>query len=339
MKSSTTEPRLRTFSHLWRRAPAWRLIGLVAALLTALCVLFPTRVPAPTPVSSNLASVPPASYTPQPGTTITPKTFLGPAPTQTASSASAAKPLQVRTAHLSLATPDSRTDAPNRLNDAMAGQRIHGSLRVDGFEVPLPPGDWLQLAGMNFHIPTASGEVVVLGLVENRRLMGFARIEAGRGTTGFRAVPGCDRQNANTNALVKEALEPFGHQACWMISHTFLAPWQAWADRATKLPALDRAAAGDLSAKGVSYPPEMMSVRFTRAERWGVLEVRYGFNPEEDHITSSNVATYVDSDWEPANIARYPDKVTYVDKLKHWANGFWPRFKAAFDAGKPASSP
>jgi len=220
----------------------------------------------------------------------------------------------------------------------MAGQRIHGSLRVDGFDVPLPPGDWLRLASMNFHMSTASGELLMLGRIENRRLMGYVRITAGHGTAGFRATPGCDRQSANTNVLVSETLEPFGHQACWLIEHTFLAPLQAWADRANKLPTLERAAAGDLSAKGVSYPQEMLNVRFTRSERWGLLEVRYGFNPEEDRITSSDVATYTDSDWEPANIARYPDKVAYVDKLKQWANGFWPRFKTAFDAGKQTTS-
>lgn len=336
MKGNTIESRFRTFAHLWRRAPTWRLIGLVAALLTALCVLFPTHISTPALASSNMAAVSPASYTPQPETTITPKTSPEPAPVQTAISASTAKPPHVQTANLSLATPDIHPHAPGELNDALAGQRINGSLRVDGFDVPLPPGDWLRLAGMHFHMPTASGELLMLGLVKNQRLMGYARITAGRSTTGFRATPGCDRQNANTNVLVNEALEPFGHQACWLIEHTFLAPLQAWADRANKLSPLERAAAGDLSAKGVSYPQEMLNVRFTRSERWGLLEVRYGFNPEEDHITSSDVATYADSDWEPANIARYPDKVTYVDKLKHWANGFWPRFKAAFDAGKQA---
>jgi hypothetical protein len=342
VKGSTIESRFRTFASLWRRAPTWRLIGLVAALLTALCVLFPARISAPIPAYSNVAAVSPASYTPQPEAAITPKTFPEPAPIQTAASASTTKPPHVQTANLSLATADTHALAPDKLNDALAGQRISGSLRVDGFDVPLPPGDWLRLASMHGHTQTASGEVLVLGRVKNRRLMGLVRITAARSTLnpakGFPALPGCDRQNTHNNVLVNEAVEPFGHQACWLIDHSFLAPLQAWADQAHKLPPELRAAAGDLAAKGVSYPQDTISVRFIRAELWGALEVRYDFNPEEDHITSSDIATYADSDWDPANITRYPDKIAYVDKLKHWANDFWPRFKAAFDAGNLASS-
>ncbi len=252
-----------------------------------------------------------------------------------------ASPPHAQTAHLSLATPGESHDT-NGLNDALAGRRFSGSLRVDGFDVPLPPGDWLQLASMHFDQKTTAGELLMLGRVKNRRLMGYIRITAARSTSepeaGFRASPGCDHQNENTNVLVREALEPFGHQACWVMDHSFLAPLQAWADRANKLPALERAAAGDLAAKGVSYPQEMVDIRFTRAERWGLLEVRYVFNPEEDHITSTNVATYTDSDWQPANIPRYPEKVAYVNKLTRWSGDFWPRFKAAFDAGQPAVS-
>jgi hypothetical protein len=248
----------------------------------------------------------------------------------------------VQTAKLSLATPDNHGPAVDGLDGAIAGRRISGSLRVDGFDVPLPPGDWLQLSSGHFKQPTAAGELLTLGRVKGRRLVGYIRITAGRSVAnppaGFPGTPGCDRQNQNTNILVNEGQEPFGHQACWVMDHYFLVPLQAWADRSNKLPALERAAAGDLAAKGVSYPQEMISLRLTRAETWGLLEVRYVFSPEEDHITSNNVATYADSDWQPGMIDRYPEKVAYIAKLKRWGDDFWPRFKSAFSAGRQTPS-
>ncbi|WP_157971452.1 hypothetical protein [Dyella sp. C9] len=334
MSVRTTESPLRTLRRLWKRAPAWRLTGLAAALLTALCLLFPPDR-AVGHHGAAAAVSPAARYTPQPAAA--PSAMQATAPAATAVTAPATAP-PVQTAILSLATPDSHGASADELDNAVAGRRISGSLRVDGFDVPLPPGDWLQLANARFKQSTADGEMLMLGRVKNRRLVGYVRITAGRSTSapgaGFRATPGCDHKNENTNVLVNEASEPFGHQACWLLDHSFLAPLQAWADRSNKLPPLERAAAGDLAAKGVSYPQEMISLRFTRAETWGLLEVRYVFSPEEDHITSSNVASYTDSDWQPGTIGRYPEKVAYVAKLKQWGDDFWPRFKLAFDAGQ-----
>lgn len=331
------ESALRTFRQLWQRAPIWRLTGLLAALLTLLCLLFPWRPPV---TAQATAAASPATYAPQPRPAVVPAAATAQAMPPAASAAPAPTPVNptpVQTAKLSMATPDNHGPTVDGLDGAIAGRHLSGSLRVDGFDVPLPPGDWLQLASAHFKQFAATGEILMLGRVKNRRLVGYIRITAGRSMAsppaGFPGTPGCDRQSENTNILVNEGQEPFGHQACWMIDHSFLVPLQAWADRANKLPALERAAAGDLAAKGVSYPEEMISLRFTRAETWGLLEVRYVFSPEEDHITSNNVATYVDSDWQPRTIGRYPDKVAYVAKLKHWGDDFWPRFKSAFDAG------
>jgi hypothetical protein len=316
-------------------------------LLTLLCLLFPSRGPVVAKAPAPLAQ---ATYTPQPKLLAAPAAAQAaaapPAPAVPAPAPAAALPVQ--TAKLSLATPDeSRT--VDGLNDALAGHHFSGSLRVDGFNVPLPPGAWIELAGMHVDQKspqgdkTASGELLMLGRVKDRRLAGFIRITAVRSTTdpgaGFGVSPGCDKQNENTNVLVREAMGPSGHEACWLIDHFFLTPLQAWADRSNKLPVLERAAFGDLAAKGVTYPSEMLNVRFTRAERWGLLEVRYVFSPEEDHIAADpDVATYADSDWQPGAIDRYPEKVAYVAKLKQWGDNFWPRFKVAFDAGRPTPS-
>jgi hypothetical protein len=96
-------------------------------------------------------------------------------------------------------------------------------------------------------------------------------------------------------------------------------------------------AAGDLAAKGVDYPQDLVDVRFTRAESWGFLEVSYLFDPELDGITSNIALSARESDWHAPNASRFPDKVAYLSKMRDWGEGFWPKFQQTFESGKPAS--
>ena len=228
------------------------------------------------------------------------------------------------------------------MNNALAGRRYSGVMRVDGYEVPLPAGEWLLLSNLRFKLPTATGEQLFLGRVQNHRLMGAMQITAARSNdvpgAGFAKVPGCADHIENANHVVNEGVEDHGHEACWVMDHMFMSPLEAWADRSKKIPQLLRAAAGDLAAKGITYPQDMISLRLTRAEIWGLLEVRYIFNPEEDRIQSATTATYADSDWQPGTVDRYPEKMAYLEKLRQWGDVFWPRFKTAFDDGRLAAA-
>ena len=137
-----------------------------------------------------------------------------------------------------------------------------------------------------------------------------------------------------TNAATEVLHELAGkYAACWTIRTIYATGWSRWGDRAVKLSAIDRAAAGDMSATGITYPQDFISVQFTRTEAWGLLEVMYLFSPEVEHITSHTVLSINESDWTPANLSRYPEKVAYIDKMKAWGKAFWPQFKQAFDGG------
>lgn len=232
------------------------------------------------------------------------------------------------------------SSGPDGLDSAFAGRSYSGSLRVDGFNVPLPAGTWLMLANTSFKLPTATGEMVYLGQIKKRRLVGAIRITAGRSLdrpgAGFRATPGCIDHQTDNNYVVSEEVIPHGHQACWVIGIEVTTPLQQWADRAVRLQGLERAAAGDMAAKGVTYPQDLVLVRFTRAETWGLLEVKYFFSPEAAGIKSNDAISPRDSDWFVDNISRYPEKQAYVAKLKQWGSQFWPRFKSAFDEGQLA---
>ncbi|GAB2913518.1 hypothetical protein GCM10027093_59990 [Paraburkholderia jirisanensis] len=246
----------------------------------------------------------------------------------------------VANAQISLATPGQPKAAdPSGLNGAMFGRTFQQSVQADHFNVPLPPGQWVMLAHFNIHTPTSAGHAYFLGHIEHRRLVGGVRLFALHSNdqpgAGFPAAKGCVIGNPNANYVYIESITANDHQGCWIVDHYFTPPLQQWADRATRISALDRAVGGDLAAKGVDYPQDLPTVRFTRAEKWGVLEVTYLFDPELDGIQSANALSVSESDWHAANISRFPEKVAYVAKLRAWGEGFWPKFQQAFDSGKP----
>jgi len=364
VSSTNSEPWFRTFRRLWTRAPLWRLIGMSAAALMLLFVLF-SRYPADrsastgstgnaryisqasnsAPAGINAANMAAASTVRAPSHAVsadTPSHVLSAkgSPPLRASRLAASIP-KAHTASLSLATPDSQLNASSGLDSGLAGRSYSGSMRVNGFSVPLPTGNWLMLANDNVKLPTAAGELIYIGQIAKKRLIGLIRITAVRSLeqpgTGFRVAPGCIDHQEDNNYVMSEEMIPNGHQACWIIGITNTNSLQQWADRAAKIDSLNRAAAGDLAAKGVSYPQDLIDVRFTRAETWGVLEVKYFFSPETAGITSNEALSPRDSDWFVQNISRFPEKQAYVDKLKQWATQFWPRFKSAFDNGQPSN--
>jgi hypothetical protein len=364
VSSKLPESPLQTCRRLWRQAPLWRLTGMTAALMTLLFVLFfPSNHSARLPTTAGVADQ--ASYAGHPAVA---SVNVTPAPAVTSSGAPSApvntapQPLQKyasklpdavaaasssrpQTASLALAVPGGAQAVGNSgLDSALLGRTYSGSVRVDGYDLPLPAGSWALLAKTSVKQPSLSlaGEVIYLGRIRKRRLEGAIRITAVRSTTtpgkGFRQVKGCVTGQADSSYVMAEQVVAFGQQSCWLVQNYFTNPFQQWADRATHLDPLLRAVAGDLAAKGVSYPQDMMMVRFTRAETWGMLEVGYMFSPEAEGITSAPAVSYADSDWHVGNIDRFPEKLAYVEKLKHWGAEFWPQFKAAFAGGENHSS-
>lgn len=329
----------------------WRLTGMSAAALTLIAVLF-FHDNQPQPAST--AAINHATYAPKPAnpvknldanriTSALNRQSAADASVPAASASSANSqdhidlPKQPKQASsLSLATPGDVQDKASSLNSALGGRTYADSASVDGYKIPLPAGDWVVLSNAHFKSPQATGELVFLGQVSNRHLIGGVRISAVRSTgqDGEQFPPklkGCVENQGNALYVAPEAMDSNGHQSCWLIDSYFTPPLQQWADRAIKLPALDRAAAGDMAAKGVSYPQDFIRIRMTRTEKWGLLEVSYLFSPTAAGIKSNEVISMTDSDWTRENISRFPEKVAYVDKLKQWGIKFWPRFKSMFD--------
>ncbi|HLF16985.1 MAG TPA: hypothetical protein VI796_06120 [Candidatus Thermoplasmatota archaeon] len=133
------------------------------------------------------------------------------------------------------------------------------------------------------------------------------------GGTGYRPFKQCQRKALM--AVVVHANEEFGIQDCWTLNHN--SGTAAWTAKGTH--PLLRAAAGALQVAGVPIPETLLSVYYRLADTRGFLNVIYYFNPERDGIKTRPTATWEDSDWHRDYIARYPDKVAYVQRLKAWA--------------------
>jgi hypothetical protein len=117
--------------------------------------------------------------------------------------------------------------------------------------------------------------------------------------------------------------EEFGRQDCWTIDH--IVSMRPEGDT----PSIIGAAIGELEARGVKYPPLLLSAFFRLADKQGFLDVVYYFNPETDGIISKP-ASWEESDWNRNRIHQYSDKIAYVEKLRAWAVAWYPAVREGF---------
>jgi hypothetical protein len=341
-----------TFKALWNRAPIWRLFLLSAILLTLLFALFPPNpaelaktpsVATPTSATYQSRVSPSVTAPPPPPPTVTAENDTPKSRPRGTVAPTVTPPVTPQTATLTMVTAGpAKSRNESGLDAALLGLLYHDAVTIDGFTIPLPPGAWASLAHSTITQQSLTGDAHFLGQIRNKRVVGVIRVFAARSNdrpgAGFNEVKSCTEVNpGRTFVAIDDEMVPHGHQACWTIRDVYATPWSRWADRAVKLSSIDRAAAGDMTAKGVTFPQDFISLTFTRTETWGLLEVGYLFSPESEGITSNVVLSVSETDWTPANISRYPDKVAYIDKLKAWGTAFWPKFKASFAAATPPS--
>ena len=355
------------FRALCSRAPLWRFFLMLASLASMLFILYPPDLlrgkskPAVSPAnevatySNPVTPLNPVSPTAsQAGNAV----VANPPPALITKPAGAAAPVDAvdirapatknapaapspKTADLSLATVGATSAADDSgINSALMGRTYSGSIHVDGYKIPLPSGNWVSLANMGIKLPTANGLSFFLGKIKHKHLVavvkGIVVRSKDRPGAGFAEVKGCTEIDPTRNfAFVEEAV-PFGNQACWRIHSYYTPPWLKWADRSIKIDPLDRAAAGDMQAEGVTYAQDFVDVRFSRFTTWGGMEVHYMFSPEEEGIPSNAVLSYLDMDWRANNIVRYPEKIAYINNLEKWGATFWPQVKAGFAEGQRA---
>jgi hypothetical protein len=211
------------------------------------------------------------------------------------------------------------------------GKTLTGQVPVQGRSVPLGPGEWIVVA--HFPAPDDGGvESIYLAQLNKDLLSKAVLIQAsrlgGESAQGYRRSTQCVRTVLLFAKTVSN--EDFGAQDCWTINHNM--PTRT--ERET--PSIIRAALGELETRGVKYPPVMLSAFFRLADKQSFQNTIYLFNPESDGIKSSPTPIWEESDWHRNYIRQYPEKVTYVEKLRGWAEAWHPLVRNAFESGRPA---
>lgn len=306
---------MNAFKALWRRAPLWQLCFLLAGLGTLLCVLLPFY-PSASPLKPPARLLDDGNYVSH---VSKPQVAAAPASSS-----------QVHATSLSMATMGT--------SDIPAERRLSGSVRVNGFNIKLPAGEWILLANQTIKLPQSSGMTYFLGKVEGKRLSGGIRLFAIRSNDSASAeltpLKGCQPDDAGLIHVEVDPAFPGGSRGCWSMSNFFTPGFQHWADRSVNMPSIDRAAAGELAAKDISYPQDFVSVKMGRSEPWGLLEVYYMFSPEAQGIHSTPALSYRDSDWHASNKHRTPEQDAYIEKIKRWGTSHWAEFKRDFLDGR-----
>ena len=319
---------MKTWRILWRRAPAWRMSLLAAVVCSALFFIFPPRTghrPMPPPLG---VSGTPATFTPTlPPLTVPPTgrntpPLAGPPvagvpqPVPSPSAVTQGASLRVIASSAPNAAP-AIPGTPTGEQISLMGKTFTGRLPYLGRQLPLPPGTWTVVAQV---FPSAHGdgsEGTALAEHVNARLVGLTVFTGtgpqARGGTGYRPFTQCQR--TALTVVVVHANEEFGVQNCWTINHN--TGTDAWSAKGAH--PLMRAAAGALQVTAVAIPETLLSVYYRLADKQGFLNVLYYFNPEREGIRTRPTATWEESDWHRDYIARYPDKVAYVQRLKAWA--------------------
>jgi len=283
-------------------------------------------VPSPAPAVQDQASS---------GTSAPSEAPAAPARKQEATRIRQAAPEAPREVPLALSRPagSAYTDtAQGTGSKAPMGRTFRDTFEVGGHRLPLPPGMWTVLSDIRGNRPDQTIATYFLGRIEHQRLAGAMVVQSvvakTSPATGFPAARYCD--DGSALYLVNESNEPNGSQSCWLMHNIFTPPWTHWDDRNVQIGQAERAAAGEMSVRGISYPQDFVAIEFHRAEKADLLHVSYLFSPEQEHINTSPANTFRDSDWYGPNVARDSARVAYVGRLRDWGTNWWNRFKQAF---------
>jgi len=303
---------------LWRRSSAFKGIVVVVAGLALLAVAALSLRP-----GRHGAAVPPAvapSVT-GPATQIAAVDQLPVAPV---ASAGRADPSVTR----SRSRPSAATRAGAGLSATTPMDKTAtGYVVTQGMAVPLPPGQWVVVA----HVPAPEpGGIESLFLAQMRRdklsraVLVQARAQVDDSATGFQRSAQCARPALLYAKTISN--EEFGRQDCWTIDHNVsMRPER-------DSPPIIGTAIGELDLRGIKNASVLLSAFFRLADRQRSLDVVYYLNPETDGIISKP-ASWEESDWNRNHIHQYPDKIAYVEKLRAWAEAWYPAVRESFQGG------
>lgn len=214
-----------------------------------------------------------------------------------------------------------------------AGTIVRDAVVLGSKQIPLPPGKW-EVYGSSEGQSSFSSPLNNLILVntENKNLpkavVLYTNVEGGGRGFGWNTMKACGRNDMHHR--LTEENTPGGRQACWFVNHTRMT-------RTNKTPQFIRAALDRVIAEGRPLPLTSVYVGMRIADSLDFLTIRYYFNPESDGFAPPKVTTWRSNDWHRDLVHRDSKKVEYVELIKRWGEGWFPKVKSGFE-GKLAST-
>lgn len=209
--------------------------------------------------------------------------------------------------------------APANSSSPWIGKIFEGRITLSGQTAPLPDGKWMGLAFFRGAPGSVNGDAVVLGRMENNRLVAMVAVNAFMHPDGVRtghpSFPSCERQNYLF--ISKSSNEPFGEQRCWWVNHAT----QVW-----QQPIL-RAAESVIREHTDSLAQLWINVGFRRADEAGFITAFYYFNPEQARI-ESKASTWAESEWHRDRISLDSKRAEYAKQIQTWGTNWAPVFFA-----------
>lgn len=221
--------------------------------------------------------------------------------------------------------------APDNPPPAQVGERVTGSIELEPFVIPLPPGEWQV-----YYAETSEaedGQVVsrrlgLLALDGDRMLQEiYARADLTRDGRGFQAFPAC-----RDPAYLAERLRVNRHtreQDCWHVRAESLVEQP---DAGPRFQALARKA----DAENLFLPAATVGARFHFADRNALLRVSYAWNPDLMLRARTAEKVWLAADWSRGEVEADPRRQAVARIIQDWAEGWYERMLAAFRTGMAA---
>jgi hypothetical protein len=207
------------------------------------------------------------------------------------------------------------------------GASYSGEVLIGKKQIPLPPGDWEIFASK---IKYNSSQLPFVSLIlgnKDRQSPALAlhihsNLEASWSGNGLVVYRYCSRTNMH-HVFDRDSLEG-GEQECWFVNHSRMTRPNVGGSNVL-VAGLERA-----KKLGVKLPVTAITAGFRFANSYDLLNLRIYFNPEAEGFDPPKQSAWATNDWHKDRIYTDQKKVAYVEKVKKWAEEFFPKVEAGF---------
>lgn len=209
------------------------------------------------------------------------------------------------------------------------GRKVSGHFTIYEKQIPLPPGEWTVRGASTRISPTDAGKYITqpflsLALLNPNGNPSAIYVVTNRGVGsggGYVTSKQCDRSDMHLRVTASNV--PGSDQECWWINHIQMGT-------GPKTPPALRQAYDYAKTNKIVSAVYSLQVGYRLADAYGIIWIRYYFNPEREGFDPPRHAEWLASDWHQDRIGKDLKKVEYVERLIRWGHGWLPKVRAGF---------